>query len=174
MSRVLIREGNDCFHTQLHEEHERFAKLCDSRLRAAANATRLTPEFPPTKRIQGSLCASPSANRNSPQGGHRAGQQGIPYIAVDQTYESATNSRQTLEQIKPEELAESIRQHGLIQPVTIRPNASGFEIGAGSKAFRAAQLAELLSHPARIVDLDDAAAMEWQLVELAARGRSPI
>jgi ParB family transcriptional regulator, chromosome partitioning protein len=91
------------------------------------------------------------------------------YIAVDQIRESTTNPRQTFEQIKLEELAESIRQHGLIQPITIRPNASGFEIVAGARRFRAAQLAELFSLPARIVDLDDAAAMEWQLVENSQR-----
>jgi ParB family chromosome partitioning protein len=89
------------------------------------------------------------------------------YIAIDQIHESRTNPRQTFEQNKLEELAESIRQHGLIQPITIRPNASGFEIVAGARRFRAAQLAELFSLPARIVELDDAAAMEWQLIELS-------
>ena len=91
------------------------------------------------------------------------------YIAIDQIHESTTNPRQTFEQSKLEELAESIRQHGLIQPITIRPNASGFEIVAGARRFRAAQLAELFSLPARIVELDDAAAMEWQLVENSQR-----
>ena len=89
------------------------------------------------------------------------------FIVIDQIHESTTNPRQTFEQNKLEELAESIRQHGLIQPITIRPNASGFEIVAGARRFRAAQLAELFSLPARIVELDDAAAMEWQLVELS-------
>jgi ParB family chromosome partitioning protein len=91
------------------------------------------------------------------------------YIAVDQIHESTTNPRQTFEQNKLEELAESIRHHGLIQPITIRPKASGFEIVAGARRFRAAQLAELFSLPARIVGLDDAAAMEWQLVENSQR-----
>jgi ParB family chromosome partitioning protein len=91
------------------------------------------------------------------------------YIAVDQIHESTTNPRLTFDQSKLEELAESIRQHGLIQPVTVRPNASGFEIVAGARRFRASQLAELFSIPARIVELDDAAAMEWQLVENSQR-----
>jgi ParB family transcriptional regulator, chromosome partitioning protein len=89
------------------------------------------------------------------------------YIAIDQIHESTTNPRLTFDQSKLEELAESIRQHGLIQPVTVRPNASGFEIVAGARRFRASQLAELFSIPARIVELDDTAAMEWQLVELS-------
>ena len=91
------------------------------------------------------------------------------FIAIDQIHESTTNPRQTFEQSKLEELAESIRQHGLIQPVTVRPNANGFEIVAGARRFRASQLAELFSIPARIVELDDAAAMEWQLVENSQR-----
>jgi ParB family chromosome partitioning protein len=91
------------------------------------------------------------------------------YVAIDQIHESTTNPRQTFEPSKLEELTESIRQHGLIQPITVRPNADGFEIVAGARRFRAAQLAELFSLPARIVELDDAAAMEWQLVENSQR-----
>ena len=91
------------------------------------------------------------------------------FIAIDQIHESTTNPRQTFEQNKLEELAESIRQHGLIQPITVRPNADGFEIVAGARRFRAAQLAELFSLPARIVELSDAGAMEWQLVENSQR-----
>ena len=64
---------------------------------------------------------------------------------------------------------ESIRTNGLIQPVTLRPNANGFEIVAGARRFRAAQLAELFSLPARIVDINDAQALEWQLVENSQR-----
>ena len=91
------------------------------------------------------------------------------YLAIDQIHESTTNPRQSFDQTKLEELAESIRQHGLIQPITVRPNADGFEIVAGARRFRAAQLAELFSLPARVVELDDAAAMEWQLVENSQR-----
>ena len=65
--------------------------------------------------------------------------------------------------------AESIRQHGLIQPITVRPNADGFELVAGARRYRAAQLADLFSIPARIVKIDDAQALEWQLVENAMR-----
>jgi ParB family chromosome partitioning protein len=91
------------------------------------------------------------------------------YLAIDTIHESTTNPRQTFEQSKLEELAESIRQHGLIQPITVRPNHNGFEIVAGARRFRASQLAEVFSLPARIVELDDAQAMEWQLVENSQR-----
>ena len=91
------------------------------------------------------------------------------FLAIDTIHESTTNPRQTFETCKLEELAESIRQHGLIQPITVRPNATGFEIVAGARRFRAAQLAELFSLPARIVELTNAQAMEWQLVENSQR-----
>jgi ParB family chromosome partitioning protein len=51
----------------------------------------------------------------------------------------------------------------------VRPNAEGFEIVAGARRFRAAQLAELFSVPARIVELSDPQAMERQLVENSQR-----
>ncbi|HEY4046147.1 MAG TPA: ParB/RepB/Spo0J family partition protein [Acidobacteriaceae bacterium] len=66
-------------------------------------------------------------------------------------------------------MAESIKHHGLIQPITVRPNAEGFELIAGARRYRAAQLGELFSVPARFVEIDDAQALEWQLVENSQR-----
>jgi ParB family chromosome partitioning protein len=91
------------------------------------------------------------------------------YLTIDTVHESATNPRRTFDESKLIELAESIRTNGLIQPITVRPNANGFEIVAGARRFRAAQLAELFSLPARIVDINDAQALEWQLVENSQR-----
>ena len=91
------------------------------------------------------------------------------YLAIDTIHESTTNPRRTFEETKLKELAHSIRQHGLIQPLTVRPNAEGFEIVAGARRFRASLLAELFSVPARIVEIDDAQALEWQLVENSQR-----
>jgi len=91
------------------------------------------------------------------------------YLAIDTIHESTTNPRRTFEESKLQELAKSIRHHGLIQPVTVRPNADGFELIAGARRYRAAQLAELFSIPARIVEIDDAQALEWQLVENSQR-----
>ena len=91
------------------------------------------------------------------------------YIAIDTIHESATNPRRTFDEGKLQKLAESIRTNGLIQPVTVRLNSEGFEIVAGARRFRAAQLAELFSVPARIVDIDDAQTLEWQLVENSQR-----
>ena len=91
------------------------------------------------------------------------------YIAIDTITESATNPRRTFDECKLGELAESIRTNGLIQPITVRPNSNGFEIVAGARRFRAAQLAELFSLPARIVDISDSETILWQLVENSRR-----
>ncbi|MEZ2347031.1 ParB/RepB/Spo0J family partition protein [Terriglobus sp. RCC_193] len=91
------------------------------------------------------------------------------YIAIDQLFESKTNPRQTFDQAKLDELANSIRHHGLIQPVVVRPKDNGFEIVAGARRFRASQLAEEFSIPAHIKELNDAEAIEWQLVENSQR-----
>ncbi len=91
------------------------------------------------------------------------------FLAIDTIHESTTNPRRTFDEAKLYELAESIKHNGLIQPITVRPNNQGFEIVAGARRYRAAQLAELFSVPARIVEIDDAKALEWQLVENSQR-----
>ena len=91
------------------------------------------------------------------------------FLAIDTIHESTTNPRRTFDEAKLCELAESIKHNGLIQPITVRPNNQGFEIVAGARRYRAAQLAELFSIPARIVEIDDAKALEWQLVENSQR-----
>ena len=91
------------------------------------------------------------------------------YLAVDTIHESTTNPRRTFDEAKLYELAESIKHNGLIQPITVRPNNEGFEIVAGARRYRASLLAEVFSVPARIVEIDDAQALEWQLVENSQR-----
>ena len=95
------------------------------------------------------------------------------YLAIDTIHESATNPRRTFDEAKLQELADSIRQHGLIQPITVRPNNEGFEIVAGARRYRASLLAEQFSIPSRIVELTDAQSLEWALVEKFATRRRP-
>jgi len=80
--------------------------------------------------------------------------------------ESATNPRRIFEEAALKELAESIRTHGILSPLLVRPlNERSFEIVAGARRFRAAQMAEVDSAPVRIVNLTDAEALEAQLIE---------
>ena len=65
-----------------------------------------------------------------------------------------------------DELTESIRQHGLIQPITVRALDSGYyQIIAGERRWRAARAAGLEEVPVRIIEADDRRAMELALVE---------
>ncbi|NLV49129.1 MAG: ParB/RepB/Spo0J family partition protein [Clostridiales bacterium] len=65
-----------------------------------------------------------------------------------------------------EELAESISQNGIIQPLTVRKLATGnYQIIAGERRWRAARIAGLSRVPARIVEADDRSAMIIALVE---------
>jgi len=80
--------------------------------------------------------------------------------------ESKTNPRRIFEEAALKELAESIRTHGILSPLLVRPlNERSFEIVAGARRFRAAQMAEVDSAPVRIVNLTDAEALEAQLIE---------
>ena len=74
--------------------------------------------------------------------------------------------RQQFDQAALAELMESIRQYGLIQPITVRPLDSGYyQIIAGERRWRAAREAGLTEVPVRVVEADDRRAMELALVE---------
>ena len=65
-----------------------------------------------------------------------------------------------------EELAESIRTHGVIQPLTVREMSNGYyQIIAGERRWRASRLAGLEEIPAVIIEADDKKAMELALIE---------
>lgn len=64
-----------------------------------------------------------------------------------------------------EELAASIAQRGVLQPILLRDTGNGFEIVAGERRWRAAQRAQLHRIPAIVRDFDDAATAEVALIE---------
>ncbi len=80
--------------------------------------------------------------------------------------ESKTNPRRIFEDAALKELADSIRSQGVLSPLLVRPlNERSFEIVAGARRYRAAQMAESETIPVRIVNLTDAEALEAQLIE---------
>ena len=64
-----------------------------------------------------------------------------------------------------DELADSIRERGVLQPILLRPTAYGFEIVAGERRWRAAQKARLHAIPAIVRDIDEASMAELALIE---------
>ena len=63
------------------------------------------------------------------------------------------------------ELADSIAQRGVLQPVLLRPDGDGYQLIAGERRWRAAQKAQLHKIPAIVRDIDDSAAAEIALIE---------
>jgi ParB family transcriptional regulator, chromosome partitioning protein len=63
------------------------------------------------------------------------------------------------------ELAESIAQRGVLQPILLRPTGEGYEIIAGERRWRAAQKARLHAIPAIVRDVDEASTAELALIE---------
>jgi ParB family chromosome partitioning protein len=79
--------------------------------------------------------------------------------------ESANNPRRGFDETALNELAESIKTQGILAPLVVRPINNHFEIVAGARRYRAAQLAGLETAPVRIVELTDAQALETSIVE---------
>ncbi|MFO7171752.1 MAG: ParB/RepB/Spo0J family partition protein [Bacillota bacterium] len=73
--------------------------------------------------------------------------------------------RQAFDEAKLAELAASIREHGVVQPVLVRPVESGYELVAGERRWRAAQMAGLERIPAIVRELTPAQVMEIALIE---------
>jgi ParB family chromosome partitioning protein len=63
------------------------------------------------------------------------------------------------------ELADSIREHGVLQPILVRPAGSKFELIAGERRWRASGMAERESIPAIVVDFDEQTALEVSIIE---------
>ncbi len=63
------------------------------------------------------------------------------------------------------ELADSIREHGVLQPILVRPTGAKFELIAGERRWRASGMAQRESIPAIVVELDQQTALELSIIE---------
>jgi ParB family chromosome partitioning protein len=87
-------------------------------------------------------------------------------LPIEQLVESPTNPRKRYQQASLEELAQSFRSRGVLEPLLVRPvEPERFEIVAGSRRYRAARIAELQTVPARVREMTDAEALEVQCIE---------
>ena len=97
---------------------------------------------------------------------------GIRKVAIDLIKANPKNPRRLFKEEDIEELAGSIRQHGMIQPVVVRPapaGGSGYELIAGERRWRAAQKAGQHEIPVIIQDVTDREAMEIAIIENVQR-----
>ncbi|MDH3631764.1 MAG: ParB/RepB/Spo0J family partition protein [Gammaproteobacteria bacterium] len=90
---------------------------------------------------------------------------GLTEIDIDRIQRGKYQPRQVFDQESLQELADSIGVQGIVQPVVVRPEGSHFELVAGERRWRAAQLAGLQKIPAVIRELDSKAAAAIGLIE---------
>src|SRR5438309_6087568 len=97
----------------------------------------------------------------------------IQDVPLAKIRESKTNPRRFFDEAKLAEFAENIRQHGVLQPILVRPLPKGaadtYELVAGARRYRASKLARRESIPATVRDLTDAQALELQVIENVQR-----
>lgn len=91
-------------------------------------------------------------------------------VPIELVSRNPKNPRKNFSEDELQDLAASIRQHGIVQPVVVRPIADEkYEIIAGERRWRAAQLAGLVEIPVIIRDVDDRTALELAIVENVQR-----
>ena len=88
------------------------------------------------------------------------------YLPISQVENCSAQPRKLFDEAALAELADSIREHGVIQPLTVRKLSSGYyQIIAGERRWRAARMAGLTEIPAVVIEADDQKAAELALVE---------
>jgi len=91
--------------------------------------------------------------------------EGIVTIALELIFPNPHQPRRVFAEQELQELAESIRQHGVIQPITVRARAEAFELVVGERRLRAAKLAGLTEIPAMVKELSDLESAEIAIIE---------
>ena len=90
---------------------------------------------------------------------------GLVELDIDRIQRGKFQPRTVFDQQALQELADSIRAQGVVQPVVVRPEGSHFELVAGERRWRAAQLAGLQKIPAVVRELDARSAAAIALIE---------
>jgi len=92
--------------------------------------------------------------------------QGTLRLPISQVESNSAQPRKYFDEAALGELAESIAQHGIIQPLTVRKLSSGYyQIIAGERRWRAARLAGLKEVPVTVIEADDRKAAELAMIE---------
>jgi len=110
---------------------------------------------------------SPNANEQHPtaesvKSGHK---QGVTELRIEEIVVNPHQPRRRMNDASLAELAASLRGTGLIQPIIVRPAGDGYELIAGERRWRAAQLAGFKTIPVIIKDVDAFAQAQMALVE---------
>ena len=95
----------------------------------------------------------------------REAESGVLYVDINDIKPNVHQHRKTFDEDKLEELASSIREHGIIQPVVLRSTDGGYEIVAGERRWRAARKAGIKKIPCVIRELTDEQNMLVAIIE---------
>ena len=87
------------------------------------------------------------------------------YLPIEKIFPNKAQPRKSFDEAKLEELAKSILNNGIIQPVIVRIRGSNYELIAGERRWRAAQIAKVHSLPAVVRDITDKQATEYAIAE---------
>ncbi len=90
---------------------------------------------------------------------------GVREIDIARIHPNADQPRVQFDEVTLDELAQSIRERGVLQPILLRPHEDGFQIIAGERRWRAAQRAQLHTMPAIVRDIDESTTAEIALIE---------
>ena len=92
-----------------------------------------------------------------------------PEISISKIKTNQYQPRTTFDEKKLQELSESIKKHGVVQPILVREEGSGFELVAGERRMRASKLAGLKKIPAVITKATDIQSLEIAILENVQR-----
>jgi len=95
----------------------------------------------------------------------RATRAQIREVPVERILPNPAQPRLSYEEDSLTELADSIREHGVLQPILVRPVGSQYELIAGERRWRASRMAQRESIPAIVVEFDDETALEVSIIE---------
>ncbi|QNM82092.1 ParB/RepB/Spo0J family partition protein [Sphingomonas sabuli] len=108
----------------------------------------------------------PSTSEGAPKD---APEHGVREVEIGRIQPNPAQPRAYFDEEAIAELAESIAQRGVLQPILLRPDGENFQLVAGERRWRAAQRARLHTIPAIVRDIDDATSAEIALIENVQR-----
>jgi ParB family chromosome partitioning protein len=109
--------------------------------------------------------ASTSAPKEPPNAAGTADGSDVRRVSITAIRSGLWQPRRNFSADSLEELARSIREHGVAQPLLVRPTDQGYELIAGERRLRAATLAGLTDVPVRVLNVSDQEALELALIE---------
>jgi ParB family chromosome partitioning protein len=91
---------------------------------------------------------------------------GVRIVAIDRIEPNPEQPRLAMDEATLNELASSIREHGVLQPILVRPlDATRYQLIAGERRWRASRIAGLETIPALVEEIDDDTALEISIIE---------